>query len=420
MAHIAFVAPLYLGHLNPMCALADALVARGHRATFLHMADGAPLLARRGFAFEPLGRGTHPPGTLAATHRTLARLLGPIGLRETVRRVAATTDMLCRELPDALRALQADMVVCDQVEAAGGLVADHLGLPHVSVASALPINSEPALPPLFTPWRYDPSAWGLRRNRAGYHATFWALKPLGAVIREHAARWSLGPRRRVDHALSPWLQIAQIVPGLDFPRIHLPPTFHHCGPLRSHTEVTGTPALPSRDGRPLVYASLGSLQGSRYRLFRRFARAAQAGDFQLVLTHAGGLTREQAARLPGRPAAYDFLPQHAVLRGAAAAMLHGGLNTILDALSEGVPLVVVPVAFEQGAIAARVERAGAGLAVPRLRAGRLGATLRSVSDGAGYRTAAARLRDEIAAAGGVGRAADLVETLLRTGRPVAA
>ncbi len=331
--------------------------------------------------------------------------------------------MLCRELPAALREIGADLVVCDQVEAAGGLVAMHLGLPHVSLASALPINWEAAVPPIFTPWRPAPSvlpaSWAVTRNRVGYRASAYLMRPIGSVVIEYADRWNLGPRRRVDHALSAFLQISQTVAGLEFSRKRLPPVFHYVGPIRGPAPLG--PALP-RDGRPLAYASLGSLQGGRFGLFRRFAEATERAGMQLVLTHAGGLTEAQVARLPGQPLAYDFLPQGPILREASVAILHGGLNTVLDACAAGVPVVVVPIAFEQGAIAARVEQAGVGIALPRWRlsAGSLADAVRRLRDEPGHRAAAGRLRDEIAGAGGVARAADLTETLLRTGQPVPA
>ncbi len=423
MAQIAFVAPPFLGHLNPMLALAAELERRGHRATFLHMADAARLVEPRGLAFRPLGASSHPLGFLSEMTRGLGRLNGPFGVRRTVSRVAGITDMLCRELPAALRAIGADMVVCDQVEAAGGLVAAHLGLPHVSLASALPINWEAAVPPIFTPWRHDPALlptpWAVKRNRVGYRASAYLMRPIGSVVTAYAERWNLGPRRRVDHALSGTLQIAQTVAGLEFPRQRLPPVFHYVGPIRGPSPPG--PALP-RDGRPLAYASLGSLQGGRFAVFRRFAEGAERAGMQLVLTHAGGLTEAQVARLPGRPLAYDFLPQGPVLREASVAILHGGLNTVLDACAAGVPVVVVPIAFEQGAIAVRVEHAGTGIALPRWRlsAGSLATAIGRVQGEPGFRAASGRLQGEIARAGGVARAADLTERLLRTGQPVLA
>ncbi len=403
-----------------MAALARELVSRGNRVTFLHMPDAAALLAERGFDFRPVGSGSHPPGTLAQVLRRMARIRFPFGLGGVIRDVAAATDMLCRELPGALRAIGADILVCDQTEAAGGLVARHLGMPYVSVANALPLNREPGVPPPFTSWRYDPSGWGRERNLGGYRVSDLLMRRLRAVIEARAAEWELGPLRSIEDCASPFAQISQLVAGLDFPRRELPESFHYVGPLRGGEPVPADFMMPSGDGRPLAYASLGTLQGSRVRLFRRIAEAGSRAGLQLVLAHGGGLTPDQVRRLPDRPTAFAFVPQPEVLREARLAILNGGLNTVLDALAAGVPLVVVPIAFEQGAIAARVERAGAGRAVPRrfLSADRLARAARLVLEQPSYAAAARRLRAEISAAGGVRLAADIVEAVAARGGPV--
>jgi zeaxanthin glucosyltransferase len=418
VAHFAFLSPPFLGHLNPMMALADELSARGHRATFLLQADAAALVAGHGVAV--LGESTHPRGHLAGVGARMARADRPWGLAGIIRDVAAATDMLAREAPARCRALGIDMIVCDQTEAAGGLVARHLGLPDVSIANALPLNRETGVPPPFTAWRYDPTPWGRERNLGGYRVSDWLMRRHGRVIAAHAAAWRLGNLRSVEDCASGFAQISQMVPGLDMPRAAAPRQLHYVGPLRGRETARPGFVMPERDGRPLVYASLGTLQGGRAGLFRRIAAAAQRLDLQLVIAHGGRLSAAAAERLPGRPAAYAFVPQADILRHASLAVLNGGLNTVMDALAAGVPIVAVPIAFEQGAIAARLERAGAGGRPARsvLPGRALRRAMAGVRAQLGFRAAAEELAAEIAAAGGTARAADIVETVLRTGRPV--
>lgn len=420
MAHLAFVAPPFLGHLNPMRALARELVGRGHHATFLGLADMGPLVADDAIGFRPVGMTTHPRGTLVAMTRRMAAIDGVIGLPGIIRDVAGATDMLARDLPAALRGIGADLVVCDGTEAAGGLVAEHLRLPFVTVANALPLNREPGVPPPFTGWRYDAAPSAVKRNVGGYRVSDWLMRRHGDIIAAHAARLRLPPRRDLDSCLSPFAQIGQLVAGLDFPRSRLPEVFHYCGPFREPGQGRLDADLPPHDGRPRAYASLGSLQGGRLGLMRRIAEAGRRLDLQLIVSHGGGLSEAQAAALPGAPAAFRWVPQDRALQGAAVAMVNGGLNTVLDALARGVPIVVVPIAFEQAAIAARLERAGAGRSVRRrfLTAGRLARAVRHVLDNPTYASAASRLAAEIAGAGGVRRAADIVEAVLTTGRSV--
>ncbi|MDB5512608.1 MAG: Zeaxanthin glucosyltransferase [Enterovirga sp.] len=403
-----------------MLSLAHELQERGHRATFLNQVDAARFVDSRSAGFQGVGLVSHPPGHLAGVLDRMASVSGVLGLGAILRDMSERTRMFADELPGACRALGVDAIVADQTEAAAGLAARRLGLPFVSVANALPLNREPELPPPFTGWRYDPSGWGRERNRGGYRVSDWLMRRHGGVIAHYAEQWSLGPIRSIEDCASPLAQISQTVAGFDFPRRAAPETFHPVGPLRPPAPEGEPVTLPPRDGRPVMFASLGTLQGRRIGLFRRIAEAAERVGVQLIVAHGGGLSSRQAASLAGNPIVYDFVPQRQVLRQTDVAVLHGGLNTVLDALAAAVPIVAVPIAFEQAAIAARLAHAGAGVKVRRrwLTAGGLARQVGHVLRTPSFRVAAGRLADEIAASGGVSRAADIVEEVFRTGRPV--
>lgn len=412
MVHIAFIAPPLPGHLNPLLTLAGTLVERGHRATFFHMADVSRLVVRPGIGFHALGTATHPPGTLDAWIARMARLSGPIGLRDMIAQTAAQTDMIAREAPDAMRMLGIDAVVADQMEPAGGLVAEHLDLPFVTTATGLPINREVGVPPPYVDWAHDPTDYGVWKNVGGYRVADWLMKGVGDVIEANAARLGLSPRRRADEGFSSVAQIAQSVRGLDFPRSELPDSFHYLGPWRDADAAWEYPDVD--DGRPLVFCSLGTLQGSRAHIFFKVATVCADLGLRLVIAHGGRLPPRDIARLPGKPLVYNWIPQRSVLRRCALAITHAGFNTVLDALSFGVPLVALPLAFEQPATAARLARAGvAEILPPGAGPRQLRRAVEAVLANDGYRTTAARLADEIRTAGGVRGAADIVEAALR-------
>lgn len=418
MSHFGVLSPPYLGHLNPMQALGDDLVSRGHAVSFLGLADLGDVLSNRQFGLIPLGRASHPAGTLATLTSHMAAPRG-LGLFRVIADMARMTDMLCREAPAAVARHGIDALLVDQLEPAGGLVADHLRLPFVSVANALPINREPQVPPPFTPWRPEAGPGGVRRNLGGYRVADAMMVATGRVIAGWSAAWALPPRRQLDACLSRLAQVTQVVSGFDFPRGDLPPFVHHCGPFRTREEEDLGDLAGDRS-RPLVFASLGTLQGGRFALFRRIAEACVTLDLRLVIAHGGALTREKAAALPGRPIVRSFVPQRALLAQAALAVTNGGLNTVMDALAARVPLVTVPIAFEQGAIGARLEHCGAGIAVPlrRATAATLADAMARVLSEPSFRKAAGRIAGEIGAAGGTRKAADVIEAAVLLRRPV--
>lgn len=410
MAHFGFLCPPLPGHINPMAVLAHELVGRGHRVTFLGFPDMAAKLPQD-LAFMGFGGEDQPPGSLQPYLDRLARLGGPLRMRRLILDLAGFADTICTDLPAALERLAPDALVIDQTDAAASLVATALQIPFVNIANALPLNLEPAVPPPVLPWPYDPSPGGIRRNRGGYRVARLVERPITRVIRAHAERLGRPDIRFADQAWSERCQITQCVRGLDFPRTQLPTNFHYVGPIRG----ADTPLdfdLPD-DGRPLVFCSFGTLQGSRARLFRKVAAAANAFDVRLLIAHGGLLPDEEAARLPGQPLVRPFVPQRAVLARAALAITHAGFNTVIDALSFGVPMVALPITFEQPATGARIARAGAGRVLQRWRTrGRIEEAMRAVLEEGRYRQNARRLADEIAQSGGRTRAVDLIEAAL--------
>ena len=170
----------------------------------------------------------------------------------------------------------------------------------------------------------------------------------------------------------------------------------------------------------MIYASLGTIQNQQLKLFARIAEACRHLEAQLVIALGGGSTPEALPPLPGDPLVVGFAPQLALLQRAALTITHAGLNTVLESLRCGVPMVAIPIANDQPGVAARVAWSGCGVVVPLKRASvpRLRAAIERVWSDSAYRAHAQRLQQAIATSGGVSRAADIVEQAIRTGQPV--
>src|SRR5262249_29170637 len=162
--------------------------------------------------------------------------------------------------------------------------------------------------------------------------------------------------------------------------------------------------------RPLAYASMGTLQNGILRTFRMIAEACAGLDLQLVISLGGGQDPALLGDLPGDPVVVGYVPQLDLIRLAALTISHGGLNTALESLAQGVPMVVLPVAYDQPGVGARVEWAGVGRSIPvgRVRVGRLRDGVCAVLGDPAYRARARALRSKIEGDDGLNRAADLI------------
>src|SRR6185437_2662042 len=132
-------------------------------------------------------------------------------------------------------------------------------------------------------------------------------------------------------------------------------------------------------------------------VFRCFAEACEGLPVQLVITHGGGLDERAVASFPGKPLVVSYAPQMAVLAKTCLTLTHAGLNTVLDSLANGVPLVAIPITYEQPAIARRIEWCGAGRVVPleKLNASVLREAARAVLSGTAYSAAASGMAKAI-------------------------
>jgi MGT family glycosyltransferase len=418
MAHFGIISPPVSGHINPFAALASELAARGHRITWFHMADIGKTVLAAGLRFHPIGQNDHPAGSLPDSLAMLGRLKGTAALRFTIRAVARTTEMFCRDAPAAFREEGVDVVLTDQMEPAGGSIAEYLGLPFITICAALAINRDPTVPPPFTPWRYGTGPVYRLRNLAGYVAGERTMAPITQIVNTWRRRWGLPPLHSQEDSFSKLAQICQMPAEFDFPRSALPPAFRYTGPLRFGEDAAPFP-WERLTGSPIVYASLGTLQNRREPVFRTIAEACAGTGVQLIISHGGGLSDAEATALPGNPLVVPYAPQRALMARASLTISHAGLNTVLDSLSCGVPLVVMPITFEQPAIARRVEYCGAGRTAPfaKLEIGRLRGVIAEVAGESRYRQAAQRMAECIAAAGGVLKAADIIESHSTGGLP---
>ncbi|RUR27617.1 glycosyltransferase [Vreelandella nanhaiensis] len=429
MSHYAVVAPPLHSHVKALQALAIRLIERGHRVTFIQQFEARTLLDDPRIGFYPLAETRLASGSLANTLKLAARPSG-FGLLRLINDLATTTDMLCNELPAAIEALSIDGLIVDQMEAAGSLVADALKLPYVSVACALPVNREPGLPLPVMPFGYATSIQARHRYQASEKIYDWLMRRHAQVIARHAQRFGLTPRHALHECLSTLAQISQTPVTLDFPRHSLPTCFHAVGPLREgrpagHLSIAQA-AIPPE---PFVFASLGTLQGHRYALFNKIARACQRLEMPLLIAHCGGLNTTQAAKLAtyATTSVTDFADQHVVLSKARAVITHGGLNTVIDAIESTTPMLAIPLAFDQPGVAARVVHHGIGLRASRFASSATLATrLSNLLNNDIYRLRLRAMRASLGSpesavqTGGALQAALITEQALRERRPVLA
>jgi zeaxanthin glucosyltransferase len=315
--------------------------------------------------------------------------------------------------------------VIDQVSGGGGTIADYCGVPFVTVCNALPLNWEDRVQPFFTPWQYCDAMTARLRNRLANRMFVQLLRPSFNFVQRQRVAWGLPPYSDWQGARG-LAAICQLPAEFDFPRKELPDTFHYVGPLqnplRGESISYKCPPFPFErlNGKPLIYASLGTMQNQIWEIFRKIAAACDDLDAQLIISLGDPGSSDPPSALPGAPIVVTFAPHQQIIDRAALVITHAGLNTTLGALSSGVPIIAIPITNGQPGIAARTVWTGAGemLPVSKLTTDRLRKLVTRVLATESYRNHALRMKEAIRGAGGVARAADIVLEAVTTKRPV--
>jgi zeaxanthin glucosyltransferase len=167
-------------------------------------------------------------------------------------------------------------------------------------------------------------------------------------------------------------------------------------------------------GKPLIYASLGTLQNRLQSVFQTIAQACEGLDAQLVISLGCGMNEASIPKFPGSPIVVKYAPQLELLKKASLVITHAGLNTTLESLSQGVPMVAIPISLDQPGVAARIAWTGTGQVVPlsRLSVPKLREAIAQVLAQASYKTNAVKLQQALHEAGGVSRAVDIIEEVI--------
>lgn len=129
----------------------------------------------------------------------------------------------------------------------------------------------------------------------------------------------------------------------------------HMGPC-----IANTSPFPFDFDKPLVYISAGTMELLNNNQISLFTETAYllAEDFQ-VCASLGTLRSADHSN----PWFFSFAPQLQLLQKASVFITHGGMNSVNEAIYFSVPMIVVPLDYDQPFVAKRVANLGLGIAV---------------------------------------------------------
>jgi zeaxanthin glucosyltransferase len=419
MARIGMFCLPWIGHLNPLAGLATGLIDRGHEVVFFHVPDFVDKVRLRGFRCDVFGKRTCPAGTMMERIAELGRTEHFEVTRGSLDLLRLQSEALFAEARPVIEMAKLDLWVVDHLDYAASTLAAYIKAPFVTVIVGLMRHEEEGVPGFSgEPYSSDPDVQ--ERDRRFRKALLETSKPFRDFIEAFRLKVGLG-LFSYDNLWSRLAQITQQPAEFEFPRRQLPACFHFTGPFALRANRPPAPFPWERlSGKPLIYASLGTVTNRNWRLYTAIAEATADLDVQVVLSLGGTEALELPRALPGSPLVVSFAPQLAILERAVLAVTHAGMNSTLECLAAGVPMVAIPIANDQFGISARIEWTGTGLRIPatEVEPARLGQAIKTVLNDESFGRSARQFREIIAEADGLRHAVDIIERVAVTGQPV--
>jgi MGT family glycosyltransferase len=412
---IGFVSLPVAGHLNPMTALARKLQSRGNEVVFFGVPDVEPIVRTANLNFVPYCEKEYPVGSMTEMYGRVAKLHGEDVLRRHVEEIAPAflkTALGC--FPKKLAASGVEAMVLDMGHTFLQLVPLSLGIPYVHISNSLHIDPSGATPACIFSWPYENTPEAFAKNIEGLKKIGGYFAQILAAARPYAEKVGLQIDWNNPSATNSKLAVITQTPKeFDFPISNWPPQFHYAGPFHDDEgrEQVDFP-WGKLTGAPLIYASLGTLVNGMEHVNRSILEAVgRFPESQVVFSVGRNIDPDDLRPIPSNAIIVSTAPQIELLKRASLCITHAGLNTVLEALAQGVPIVAIPIAFDQPGVAARVAYHGVGefVEVGDLTAEHLSDLIQRVQANPSYRDRARYFQRVISKTRGLDVAADIIE-----------
>ena len=365
---ILFINLPYSGHVIPTIGLVQELVKAGHHVTYLLPQDWEDRLAGSGAHF--LGYQNHPQ------------------LDKQIRNAFALAESVIAEH---------DLLIYEQFFFVGKHLAQKHRKPCIRIFTAPATSRE-----LMADFLSHGGPMGIfRLPLIGKLWTMDAVKGLGITLK--CPNW-------LDEIVEnpPDCNLVYTLPQFqpcveDFPADQ----FHFIGPSVYPRREEVFPELP----QPVVYISLGTIVKGAKAFYQACIDAFRHEAVTVILSVGKGFDISSLGKLPENCIVKHHVPQLAVLKQASLFITHGGMNSVSEAMTRGVPMVVIPFTSDQPVNAKQVERLNLGriLSPKSVTAERLKAAAQAVMGDETIRKAVAEMKKTITHAPGNAGAVAIIE-----------
>lgn len=330
------------GHINPTLAMTAELLRLGHDVAYYTNESFRNVIKSTGASFRAYD-SNFSANVPVPTVDGFDTSRFPIWvLTEAKDALPKLLTMLENDRPD---------VICfDSLALAGRLAAMKLGIRAVRLCPSYAANEH----------------WSLMRSSPD-------IKPPTEEIKSEAAALlrEIGNRHGLALTDFPTLFTTPAELNLVFmPRMFQPmgetfdDRFAFVGPQISPRAPHADFLMPAGD-KPILFISLGTVFNQWQEFFKMCFEAFADNGMTIIMAIGNKNDAASLGAIPANFKLYPQVPQLEVLAKADVFVSHGGMNSTMEAMSYGVPVVAIPQMAEQAATGRRVHELKCGIHLPR-------------------------------------------------------
>ncbi len=352
MTKYAFFSVQAYGHVNPTLAMIQELVARGEQVVYYLPEEFRHIIEVNGATFHSLDLPElRAPGLTSNPGTTMPSFMGEI---------VKFLPTLLSQILESLRIEQPDCIVYDSMTLWGFMAARLSHIPAVSLHPTYVI-SKSLLPSLRGSALRPGEEGGPAFPAELLHRAQTQLDELYAA--HNLPSIPLTTSLRESFLYTEPLNICFIPRSFQPDGETFDDRYLFVGPsLLPRHEAASFP-LDQLTGKQVLYISLGTGFNNRADIYNACFKAFADTVWQVVLARGKNVDPATLDPIPANFIVADYVPQLEVLQDTSVFISHGGMNSTMESLYYGVPLVVLPQMAEQAMTARQVQKLGLGVAL---------------------------------------------------------
>lgn len=388
--------PAY-GHVNPTLAIAQELVQRGQEVIYYLPDEFQAAVQATGAAFRGYDSkmsNISPPAFVGTTGARMQAGPMPAMMVDEGRHVLP-------QVFERIRAEQADYIIYEPMSVWSRIVVRALQLPAISLYPSYAMNEHFNL-------------FSMMAQQQSQMGAYWKamMEQMSKGIAELCEAYHVAP-----------FDMRSLQMDAELAIVFIPRAFQPASETFDERYVFVGPSISPRPEEShfpfdqlrtdLLYISLGTVFNNQPEFFKMCFEAFGGQQQQVILSHGKHVNPAELGSIPENFLLSSYVPQLAILQRARVFISHCGMNSTMESLYYGVPIVGIPQMPEQQANARRVAEMGLGVMLERnaVTAEALRETVTHVMNDAPIHENLKKMQQITREAGGYQHAADAIMQL---------